>query len=93
MKRCLEKREDQAVSSDSLYKLAKVILKHNCFGLGQDVYHQIVRSTIATKFAVLYANIFMVAFEDELFINTEFQPLLRLFYLDYIFGLCADGIN
>ena len=31
IKRYLEKREDQSVSPDSLYKLAKIILKHDYF--------------------------------------------------------------
>ena len=36
MWRYLDKREDQSVSSDSLYRLTKNILKHNYFELGQD---------------------------------------------------------
>ena len=43
MKRYLDKREDESVLSDSLYKLAKIILKHNHFEFGQDVYCQIWR--------------------------------------------------
>ena len=82
MKRYLDKREDQSVSSDSFYKLGKIILKHNYFELGQDVYHQILGTAIGTKFASHYANIFMVGFEEEIFSSTEFQSLLWLRYLD-----------
>ena len=57
MKRYLDKREDLLVSSDNLYKLAKIILKHNYFELGQDVYHQILGTAIGTKFAPHYVNI------------------------------------
>ena len=37
VKSYLDKREDQSVSSDSLYKLPKTILKQNYFELGQDI--------------------------------------------------------
>ena len=92
MKRYLDKREDQSVSSDSFYKLGKIILKHNYFELGQDVYHQILGTAIGTKFASHYANIFMVGFEEEIFSSTEFQSLLWLRYLD-IFCLWTDTIE
>ena len=59
MKKYLNKREDQSVSSGSLYKLAKIILKHNYVELGQDMYHQILGAAVSTKFARHYANIFM----------------------------------
>ena len=93
MKRYLDKREDESVSSDSLYKLAKIILKHNYLELGQDVYHQILGITIGTKFGLHYANIFMAGLEEEIFSSTEFQPLLWLRYLDDIFCLWTDTIE
>ena len=73
MKRYLDKREDQSLSSDSLYKLAKIILKHNCFELGQDVYHQILGTVIGTKFAPHYANIFIAGLEEESLVTQTFS--------------------
>ena len=35
MRRFLDKREDQSVSSESLCKLANIVLKHNYFELGR----------------------------------------------------------
>ena len=93
VKRYLDKREDQSVSSDSLYKLAKTILKHNYFELGQYVYHQILGTAIGTKFALHYANIFRAGLEQEIFSNTEFQPLLWLRYMDNTFCLWTDTIE
>ena len=87
------KREDKSVSSDSLYKLTKIILKRNYFKLGQDVYHQILGYPIVTKNAPHYANIFMAGLEEEIFSSTEFQPLLWLRYLDDIFCLWTDTIE
>ena len=49
MKRYLDKREDQSVSSDSLNKLAKIIPKPDFFELGQNIFHQILGTTISTK--------------------------------------------
>ena len=67
MRRFLDKREDQSVSSESLCKLANIVLKHNYFELGKDVYHQILGTAIGTKFAPHYANIFMAGLEEEIF--------------------------
>ena len=36
----LDKHEDQLVSSESLCELANIVLKHNFFELGKEVYHQ-----------------------------------------------------
>ena len=73
------------MSSDSLYKLAKIILKHYYFELGQDVCHQVLSTVIGTKFALHYEHIFMAGLKEEIFSNTELQPLLCLRYLDDIF--------
>ena len=81
------------MSSDSLYKLAKIILKHDYFELGQNVFHQILGTAIGTKFALHYANIFMGRLEEEIFGSTEFQSLLWLRYLDDIFCLWTDTIE
>ena len=48
MRRFLDKHEDHSVSSKSLCKLANIVLKHNYFVLGKDVYHQIAETAIAT---------------------------------------------
>ena len=36
MKKYLDKREDQSVTSENLYKLAEIVLKHNYFEFGQE---------------------------------------------------------
>ena len=67
MRRFLDKREGQSVSSESLCKLANIVLKHNYFELGKGVCHQILGTAIGTKFAPHYANIFMAGLEEEIF--------------------------
>ena len=76
LKRYLNKPRDQSVLSDSLYKLTKIILKHNYFELEEDVYHQILGSAFGTKVAPLYGSTFMARLEEEIFSNTEFQTLV-----------------
>ena len=61
IKRYLDKREDQSV-----------ILKHNYFGLGQDVY-QILGTAIGTKFAPHYANIFTAELEGKTLATQSFN--------------------
>ena len=58
MRRFLDKHEEQSVSSESLCKLASIVLKHNYFELGKDIHHQILGAVVGTKFAPHYANIY-----------------------------------
>ena len=75
-RRVLDKHEDQSLSSESLCKLANIVLKHNYFELGKDIYHQILGAAIGTKFAPHYANIFMAGLEKKIFEKCHFQPYL-----------------
>ena len=76
MKKCLDKREDQSVTSENLYKLAETVLKYNYFEFGQDVYQQVLGTVIVTKFAPPHANIFMAGLEEGIFKNPKFKPFL-----------------
>ena len=89
----LNKREDQSVSSESFCKLADILLRHNYFELGKDVYHQILGTTIGTKFAPHYANIFVTGLEEEIFEKSDFQLYLWLQYLDDIFSIWTEGLE
>ena len=71
--RCfLDKRKDRLVSSESLCKLANIVLKHNYFQLGKYVHHQILGTATGTKPAPHYANIFMTGLEEEVFEKSQF---------------------
>ena len=69
MSSCLNKREDHSVSTESLCQLAEIILKHNYFENGQELYHQLLGTPIGTKFAPNYANLFMAGIEVKYFNN------------------------
>ena len=93
MRRFLDKREDQSVLSESVCKLANIVLKHNYFELEKDLYHQILGTTIGTKFAPHYANIFMAGLGEEIFEKSRSQPYLLLRYLDDIFCIWTEGLE
>ena len=75
MKLYLDKREDQSVASDGLYKLAKIILKYNYFELGQDEYHRVLGTAIDMKFAPHYAKNFIAGLEEEIFSNVKVSTI------------------
>ena len=62
------------MSSKSLCKLAYIVLKHNYFGLGKDLYHQVLGTAIEIKFVLHHANIYMVGLEEEIFEKSHLQP-------------------
>ena len=73
MWRFLDKREDQSVSSESLCKLANIVLKHNYFELRKDVCHQILGTATRAKFTPHYVNIFMLAWRKRYLKNLTFN--------------------
>ena len=91
--RFLAKCEDQSVSSQTLCKLANIVLKHNYFELGKDVYHQILGTTIGTKFAPHYANSFTADLKEEIFQKSHFHPYDWLRYLDDIFCIRTERLE
>ena len=93
IKKYLNLREDQSVSTNSLCDLARIILTENYFELGKDMYHQKLGTAIGTKFAPPYANLFMAGLENKIFSDTNVQPLLWLRYLDDIFCIWTDGLE
>ena len=84
--------KDQSVTSENLYKLAEIVLKHNYFEFGQDVYQQILGTAIGTKFAPPNANIFMAGLEEEIVKNPKFKQFLWLRYLD-IFCFWTESVD
>ena len=52
-------RSNEPIRSESLCRLAKIILKEQYFELGNEAFHELLGTAIGTKFAPNYANIFM----------------------------------
>ena len=83
-------KEVKDFSTKSLCELAAIILKNNFFEIGEEVYHQLLGTAIGTKFAPIYANLFMAGLEKKIFENANFKPLLWLRYLDDIFCIWTE---
>ena len=67
-------KTNKLVSSKSLCKLAYIVLKHNYFELGKDLYRQVLGTAIEIKFVPHHANIFMVGLEEDIFGKSHLQP-------------------
>ena len=96
LKCCLDKREDQWVSSENLCGLVKIILKHNYFNyfeLVSDMCHQLLGTGISTKFTPNYANNFIAGSEGNFFKKLKFKPYLWIRYFDDIFYIWTDGLD
>ena len=86
---CLEKRNSKKISSSLLKQLILVVLKHNVFRFGNDLYRQIKGTAMGTPMAVNYANLFLHKFETEMLNDYErktgLRPYIWLRYIDDIF--------
>ena len=91
MKEFLKQREVKDISTKSLCDLVAIILKNNIFEIGEEACHQLLGTTIETKFVPTYANLFMARLEKKTFENTNFKTLLWLPYLDDIFCIWTEG--
>ena len=87
----LEAKEHKAVSIDDLVKMACFILENNCFEFNGDVKRQISGTAIGTKFAPLYACIFMDELETKFLQSQSLQPLVWFRYMDGIFFIWTHG--
>ena len=93
LKCCLDKGEDQWVSSENFCGLVKMILKHNYFELVSDMCHQLLGTAISTKFTPNYANNFIAESEEIFFKKLKFKPYLWIRYLDDIFYIWTEGLD
>ena len=91
MRKFLNERADQNVSTQNLCKLENIILKHNYFEFGEKIFHQLLGTAIGTKFAPPYANIFMAGLEEKIFREYNTTPYIWLRYLDDIFYVWTEG--
>ena len=66
----LNKRKTHKVPTGKLVKIAEFVLKNNYFQFSDKVYQQISGTAIGTKFAPLYACIFMDQVKSK-FLQTQ----------------------
>ena len=85
----LETRDNKQISSDALTELAEVVLKNTIFEFDETTFKQKRGTAMGTKFAPLYAIIFMADFEEKMLESFEKKPVIWWRYIDNIFHLGA----
>ena len=91
IRKALNKREDQTISTDSLILLAECVLKNNVFEHNMRYFKQLNGTAIGTKFAPPYAILFMGYLEDKILNSLVEKPLVWWHYIDDIFMIWQHG--
>ena len=69
----LEKRNDKSIPSDYLIKLLNLVMKCNIFKFNEEFWIQLIGTSMGTRVAPTYANIFMGRLESEMLRNCPAQ--------------------
>ena len=91
LRKSLESREHETVSTDSLMDLAECVLKNNIFEHILSFFKQLRGTATETKMAPLCAIIFMGDLEERISQDCSFKPLVWWRYTDDIFLLWQHG--
>ena len=91
IRKALDKREDQTISTDSLILLAECVLKNNVFEHNMRYFKQLNGTAIGTKFAPPCTILFMGYFEDKILNSLVEKPLVWWRYIDDIFMIWQHG--
>ena len=91
LKEVLDKREEKKISTEDLVKMADFVIKNNYFEYNSQVKHQILGTSIGTKFAPTYTCIFMDEIETKFLQTQEFQALVWFTYIEDVFFIWTHG--
>ena len=91
IRKTLDRREDQTISTDSLIVLAECILKNNIFEYNMRYFKQLNGTEIGTKLASPYAILFMGYLEDKILSSLVGKPLVWWRYIGDIFMIWQYG--
>ena len=94
IRKALNKREDQTISTDSLISLiflAECFLKNNVFEHNMRYFKQLNETAIGTTFAPRHAILFMGYLEDKILNSLVEKSLVWCRYIDDIFMICQHG--
>ena len=89
LRKSLESREDNTVSTDSLMDLAECVLKNNIFEHNLPFFKLLRGTAIGTKMTPHYAIIFMGDLQERILQDCSFKPLVWWRYTDDIFFIMA----
>ena len=91
IRKALNKREDQTISTDSLILLAGCVLKNNVFEHNLRYFKQLNETAIGTKLSPPYAILFMGYLEDKNLNSFVEKPLVWGRYIDDNFMIWQHG--
>ena len=91
VREALDNRENKHIPIDNLLKMLEFILKNNYFEFNSQVKKQLLRTAIGTKFAPIYASIFMDKLETDFLKSQELTPLFWYHYIDDMFFIWTHG--
>ena len=88
----LDRRTHKCPSSDTLCRLAELVLTLNCFEFNGDHYLQLKGVKMGSRLGPVYACIF-IGFIEQQFLNTYqgTKPIVFLRYIDDIFGIAPGN--
>ena len=89
----VDRRKVKKISTEELVKMAEFMLKNNYFDFKGQLKHQISGAAIGTKFAPIYACIFMDEIETKFLQTQELQPLVWFRYIDSVFFLFGPMVR
>ena len=94
LKYYLNKRVIKDPPTDTILRLAELILTLNSFTVSDKYYRKTSRVAMGTKFGPSYANLFLGKIEEQLADSyKEQKPVLYLRYIDDIFGIAQMKEN
>ena len=74
LRKFLDASTEKKVTTETLLELAGTVLKNNIFQFNEKTLKQLRDTTIGTKFAPLYAIIFMADLEERILKDFELKP-------------------
>ena len=80
----MELRNNKQISSDTLIKLAEILLKNNIFEFNEKTFRQVRGTAIGTKFAPSYAILFIADLGEKILNAFEKKPMIWWRYIDGI---------
>ena len=91
LRKRLDLRQEEDVTTSTLVELAEVVLKKNIFTFLEKSLKQKWGTVISTKFAPPYSILFMAELEEEILSEIELKIYLCWRYIDDIFFLWEHG--
>ena len=91
IRKALDTRKDQTISTDYSIELAERVLENNIFKHNNSIFKQLRGTAIENKITPSDATIFMDSLEEEILNNNLLKPLVGWCYMNDIFMMWEHG--